>query len=144
MLVINSTMGSSLPSMAVPNISKEFGVTSTEQKVLPISIFLVGYTFGPLIWGPLSEHFGRRNLTIATFVVLLLFTVACALSPSWSCLLVFRLFCGVCAGAPVTIVAGILADVYGEPRSRGSAFALFMVVLFPHSSSFRYSSHLHV
>ncbi|RFU30930.1 hypothetical protein B7463_g5429, partial [Scytalidium lignicola] len=126
-LVINSTMSSALPSMAIPNITMEFGVTSSEQQVLPISIFLIGYVFGPLIWGPLSEHFGRRNLTIATFTGFTIFTMACALAPNWRALLVFRLLCGVFAGAPIAIIAGILADVYGEPRTRGRAFAIFMV-----------------
>jgi len=128
MLVINSTMGSALPSMAVPNITRDFGVTSTPQKVLPISVFLIGYVFGPNIWGPLSEHFGRRYLTIVTFIAFSLFTMACALAPNWPALLVFRLFCGVFASAPIAIVAGILADIYGEPRTRGRAFAVFMVV----------------
>ncbi|OAQ80291.1 bicyclomycin resistance protein [Purpureocillium lilacinum] len=127
MLVINSTMGSALPSMAVPNITRDFGVTSTPQKVLPISVFLIGYVFGPIIWGPLSEHFGRRYLTIVTFIAFSLFTMACALAPNWPALLVFRLFCGVFASAPIAIVAGILADIYGEPRTRGRAFAVFMV-----------------
>ncbi|KND94032.1 Polyamine transporter 3 [Tolypocladium ophioglossoides CBS 100239] len=127
MLVINSTMGSALPSMAVPSIAREFGVTSTEQKVLPISVFLIGYVLGPVIWGPLSEHLGRRHLTIATFAAFSLFTMACALAPSWPALLVCRMFCGVFASAPIAIVAGIIADVYGEPRTRGRAFAVFIV-----------------
>ncbi len=128
MLVLNSTISSALPSMAVPFIAAEFNVTSSQQKVLPISVFLIGYVFGPLIWGPLSEHLGRRNLTFATFTAFTLFTMACALAPSWPALLVFRLFCGVFASSPIAIVAGILADVYNDPRTRGRAFAIFMVV----------------
>lgn len=128
MLVLNSTMASALPSMAIPNIMETFGVTSTAESVLPISIFLIGYIFGPLIWGPLSEHWGRRYLTVATFVVFALFTMACALAPTWSSFLIFRLICGACAGAPIAIVAGILADLYSEHKTRGRAYAIFMVV----------------
>lgn len=40
--VVNSTMGSALPSNAIPYMTKEWGVTSQIQKTLPISIFLVG------------------------------------------------------------------------------------------------------
>ncbi len=50
--VINSTMGSSLPSMAVPYMTREWGVTSDTQKVLPISTYLIGYVFGPLLCKP--------------------------------------------------------------------------------------------
>jgi MFS family permease len=131
MLVLNSTIGSALPSMAVPFITEEFHITSSEQKVLPISVFLIGYVFGPLIWGPLSEQYGRRNLTFATFTVFTIFTMACALAPNWPALLIFRFFCGVFASSPIAIVAGILADVYDDPRTRGKAFAIFMVVSLP-------------
>lgn len=40
--VLNSTIGSALPSNAIPYITKEWDVTSQTQAVLPISIFLVG------------------------------------------------------------------------------------------------------
>lgn len=47
-LIINSTMGSALPSMAVPAIAKEWGITSKSQLVLPVSCYLIGYVFGPM------------------------------------------------------------------------------------------------
>ncbi|KAM3490371.1 hypothetical protein MY3957_006311 [Beauveria namnaoensis] len=128
LLVLNSTIGSALPSQAIPFITAYFGVTSQEQHVLPISVFLVGYVFGPLIWGPLSEHIGRRNLTLATFSSFTLLTMGCALAPSWGALLVLRFFTGVFAASPIAIVAGILADVFGDARERGRAFGIFMVV----------------
>ncbi|KAH6997195.1 major facilitator superfamily domain-containing protein [Ilyonectria destructans] len=127
LLVVNSTMGSALPSMAIPEIVKDFGVTSEEQRVLPISVYLIGYVFGPIIWGPLSEHYGRRNLSFITFCFFTIFTMACALASTWPSLLIFRLLTGVFASSPIAIVAGILADVYGEPTSRGRAYAIFMV-----------------
>ncbi|PHH86273.1 hypothetical protein CDD83_10475 [Cordyceps sp. RAO-2017] len=100
-LVINSTMSSSLPSMAVPEMTGEFGVRSAVQRVLPISVFLIGYVFGPLVWGPLSEQLGRRRPTIATFAAFSLSTLACALAPSWPALLVFRFLCGIFASSPI-------------------------------------------
>jgi len=42
MLIVNSTMGSALPSMAIPYIAEEWNVTALEQKVLPISVYLIG------------------------------------------------------------------------------------------------------
>lgn len=41
-IVVNSTMGSALPSNAIPYFTKEWGVTSQIQRTLPIAIFLVG------------------------------------------------------------------------------------------------------
>ncbi|KAI1422774.1 major facilitator superfamily transporter [Xylaria sp. FL1777] len=124
--VINSTMGSSLPSMAVPYITREWGVTSDTQKVLPISTYLIGYVFGPLLWGPLSEHIGRRNLTITTLFLFILWTLGCALAPNWPAFLIFRLLCGAFGSAPIAVVTGQLADIYEDPVERGRVLAYFM------------------
>lgn len=42
LLIVNSTMGSSLPSNAIPFIAAEWQIESEQQKVLPISVYLVG------------------------------------------------------------------------------------------------------
>lgn len=125
--VINSTMGSALPSMAIPYMTKEWGVTSQVQFVLPISTFLMGYVFGPIVWGPMSEHVGRRNLSVGCFIMFTIFTMACALAPNWPAMLVFRFFVGTFASAPIAVTTGILADVFHDPVTRGRAMAWFMV-----------------
>ncbi|KAK1836071.1 major facilitator superfamily domain-containing protein [Podospora conica] len=125
MLIVNSTMGSALPSNALPFIAAEWQVKSEQQMVLPISVYLIGYIMGPLLWAPMSEHFGRRRLTIGTFSVFTVFTMACAVSPTWPAFLVFRLLTGVFASAPIALVPGIIADTHNDPRSRGRKMGLF-------------------
>ncbi|KAI0384835.1 major facilitator superfamily transporter [Hypomontagnella monticulosa] len=127
MTVINSTMGSALPSMAIPYMMKEWGVTAQEQLVLPISTYLMGYVFGPIIWGPLSEHIGRQMLSTGCFIMFMIWTLACALAPNWPAMLVFRFFVGTCASAPIAVVTGILADIFNDSVTRGRAMAYFMV-----------------
>ncbi|KAL9121245.1 MAG: hypothetical protein Q9187_002200 [Circinaria calcarea] len=61
--VINSTWNSALPSGATEPLAKYFNISSQEQLVLPISLYLVGYASGPLLFGPLSEQIGRRATT---------------------------------------------------------------------------------
>lgn len=130
-IVINSTMGSSLPSNAIPIISKHFGITSSYAEILPISIYLVGYIVGPLGFGPLSESFGRQIIMISTFVFFTIFTMACAVAPTWGSLLVFRFFTGVCASSPIAVIGGIYADLYDNPVTRGRAMAVFIGVSLP-------------
>ncbi|KAI0875386.1 major facilitator superfamily transporter [Hypoxylon argillaceum] len=125
--VINTTMGSSLPSMAIPYMTREWGVTSDIQKVLPISTYLIGYVVGPLLWGPLSEHIGRRDLTVVALLLFTLWTLGCALAPNWPAFLIFRLLCGVFGSAPIAVVSGQLADIYEDTIARGRALSYFMV-----------------
>ncbi|KAI0154338.1 major facilitator superfamily transporter [Xylariaceae sp. FL1272] len=126
LIVINSTMGTSLPSMAVPYMTAEWGVTSLTQKILPTSTFLVG--FGPMLWGPLSEHIGRRNLTVVTFIAFTAWTLGCALAPNWPAFLVFRLLCGAFASSPIAVTTGIIADLFDDAAQRGTALAYFMAM----------------
>ena len=126
--VINSTLGSSLPSGAIEYLASYFHVTNEQQLVLPISLFLVGYVIGPVIFGPLSETYGRKLVMVESFVVFTIFTMACALAPNWPAFLVFRLICGLMASSAITVVGGLYADVFAEPIIRGRAMAAFMAV----------------
>ncbi|EDN09587.1 conserved hypothetical protein [Histoplasma mississippiense (nom. inval.)] len=126
--VLNSTLCASLPSGAMPFISKEFNITSKEQLVLPISLFLVGYVFGPIFCGPMSESYGRKAMMIIPFFIFMVFTMGCALCRNWESLLVFRLILGVAAAAPIAIVGGLFADIHSDPRERGQVMAYFMAV----------------
>ncbi|KAH4018916.1 hypothetical protein HBI56_137710 [Parastagonospora nodorum] len=123
-LASNSTLGSSLPSGASHYLSKEFNVSSTEQLALPNSVFLIGYVFGPPLFSPLSEMHGRRIVMLSTFFGFTVFTLACALAPTWTALLIFRFVSGAFASAPITVVGGIFADIYDDPVRRGQAIAL--------------------
>ena len=125
---INSTLGSALPSGATAYIAIYFNVTVQAQLVLPISVYLIGYVLGPLVFGPLTETYGRRIITILTFYGFTIFTMACALAPNWPSLLVFRLCTGVCASSATSVTGGIYADIFSNPISRGRAMALFMAV----------------
>lgn len=127
MSVLNSTLGSSLPSGAIDPIAKHFNVTNQYQMVLPVSCYLMGYTIGPVCCGPLSENFGRKPVMLYSFMLYIIFTMACAVAPTWASLLVFRLFCGIMASAPIAITGGMYADVYSDARKRGMSMLAFMV-----------------
>jgi MFS family permease len=58
--VFNSTMGSGLAANIGSLIADEWNITNNTLLILPTSMYIVGYIIGPLIWGPLSEHLGRR------------------------------------------------------------------------------------
>ncbi|KAF2103842.1 MFS general substrate transporter [Rhizodiscina lignyota] len=124
--VMNSTIGSSLAAGISASITKEWGVTNQAQLVLPTSIYLVGYTVGPTLFGPLSEHYGRNRVMAAAFLIYTAFCLGCALAPNFASFIVFRLLAGIGASCPIAVVGGICADVFGSPLSRGRAMALFM------------------
>ncbi|KAF2274613.1 MFS general substrate transporter [Westerdykella ornata] len=126
MTVMNSTIASSLAAGATEQISERFGVDDEYQLILPTSIYLVGYTCGPLIWGPLSETFGRKWPTIISFAMFNIFSIASAVSPTFAALVIFRWLVGVGGSCALAVVGGICADIYHDPRARGRSMAYFM------------------
>ncbi|KAI1105326.1 major facilitator superfamily protein [Jackrogersella minutella] len=121
LLNFNVTLGSSLPSGAGPALDDHFGVTSEFQKPLPVAVFLVGYIFGPIIFAPLSESWGRRPVFLVSFGIYTAFTLGCALAPNWPVFLFFRFMLGCGAAAPQTVSGGLFCDIYPDLRPRGLA-----------------------
>ncbi|KAF5017377.1 hypothetical protein F66182_10697, partial [Fusarium sp. NRRL 66182] len=126
MQVLNSTIGSSIPSGATKYIAADFNVTDKTKLVLPISLFLVGYVLGPLLYGPLSEQYGRRTPLLIGYGLFNIFVMACALAPTFNALLVFRLLNGMAASAPIAIITGTFSDVFDNPTVRGRTMAWYM------------------
>jgi MFS transporter, DHA1 family, multidrug resistance protein len=58
-LVVNASYASSSPSGCIPSISEDLHV-SEEVAGLVITLFLLGYCAGPLIFAPLSEFYGEH------------------------------------------------------------------------------------
>ncbi|KAG8670617.1 hypothetical protein FPOAC1_010046 [Fusarium poae] len=131
MLLFNGTLASSLPANVTAPMSADYGIDNTQgnpQLALPISLFLVGYLFGPLVFGPLSELQGRQYVVQAAFAGYTIFTLACALAPNWASMLVFRLMSGIFASAPTVVGGGMMADIYSDLTTRGRAFTCFFAV----------------
>lgn len=128
LLVVNATFASSSPSGCLEGISEELHV-SVEAAGLVITLFLLGYCAGPLIWAPLSEFYGRRWIFYGTFIAYLAFNFLCAFTPNFGGLLVGRFLTGTFASAALSNAPGVLADIWG-PIERGNAMALFSMMTF--------------
>ena len=128
LMVVNATFASSSPSGSLVGISKHFGV-SEEAAGLVITLFLLGYCAGPLIFAPLSEFYGRRYVFYVTFTSYLAFNFLCAFANNFAALLVGRFFTGAFASAPLSNSPGVLADIWG-PIERGNALAVFSMMTF--------------
>lgn len=73
LLVLNATFASSSPSGATDSQAEELHV-SVEATGLVVTLFLLGYMFGPLFWAPLSEFYGHRWIFYISFTGYVAFT----------------------------------------------------------------------
>lgn len=91
---------------------------------LGISLFLSGFCIGPLFWAPLSEIYGRQNLFIATYGMLVIFNAAGTGAHSIVQLIVFRFMAGAFGSSPLTNAGGVIADMFPS-ANRGLATTIF-------------------
>jgi MFS family permease len=99
-----------------------FQSTNESLGAFVTSVYILGYSFGPLIIAPLSELYGRAIVYNICNFIILIFSIACALSNNLSSLIVFRLFAGIAASCPITLGAGSIADMVPLEK-RGLAMA---------------------
>lgn len=99
---LHRTFASSAPSGIVPQMMETFHF-GREVATLTIALFVGGYCVGPLLWGPLSESYGRKLPMVVAFFVYTCFQVGCALAPNTGAILVFRFLGGTFAAAPLVI-----------------------------------------
>lgn len=123
-----STFASSAPSGATHVIAKELK-SPTETSYLIISMFLVGYLFGPMFWGPGSELIGRRPILIFSLSLYSIFHLGQALAQNMLTIVLTRFFAGFFACAPLTTSGGVFADIW-DPVNRGVATSVFAANVF--------------
>ncbi|CAG8049002.1 unnamed protein product [Penicillium nalgiovense] len=128
MMTICVTFGSSVFSTATKQTARKFNVSS-EVMVLAVSLFVLGFAFGPIIFGPLSELYGRKRPLFVGMFVFAIFQIPVAVAQNLQTIFICRFLGGLFASAPLAIVSGILADMF-EPVERGIAMAIFATATF--------------
>lgn len=79
-LVVCSTNGTSLASNGVDSTLQDSGYDEGfAWRAFPVSIYLVGYTIGNTLLGPMSEQYGRRTINLVTTFGFAIWMMACAL-----------------------------------------------------------------
>ena len=96
-----------LPSF--PALATHFGVTQLlVQQTL--SVYLFGYAFMTLVYGTLSDSFGRRPVILGALLMFTAASLGAAMAASFSQLLLMRLLQGLSGGAGVVVGQAIVRD----------------------------------
>jgi multidrug resistance protein len=107
-----------------PKVMVEFHSNNSNLETFVVSIFVLGFAFGPLVVAPLSEIFGRRLVYLFSNLLFLVFTIACAFSKSLGMLIAFRFLAGCAGSTPITLGGATVGDTFPEDR-RGGAMAVW-------------------
>ena len=98
-----------LPSL--PQLGADLGASESLTQ-FTMSACMIGLALGQLLWGPISDRFGRRLpliLAISGFVVT---SVLCAVAPTIETLIAVRIVQGLCGAAGMVIARAVVHDVF--------------------------------
>ncbi|KAF5026345.1 hypothetical protein F66182_1553 [Fusarium sp. NRRL 66182] len=123
------SFGSSVYSAALAQIQARFGV-SDDIALLGVTFYLLGFAFGPMIWGPASELYGKRRPFLVGYALFCLLQLPCALANSIWLLLTFRFLSSLAGSSTLAILGGMYVDFLTTPTERGISTAIFSVVTF--------------
>jgi DHA1 family bicyclomycin/chloramphenicol resistance-like MFS transporter len=112
---------------ALPALSTAFH-TDPGQVQMTLSGFLVGFSLGQLLWGPIGDRYGRRVPIAVGVVLFIIGSTGCALSGSAWQMTGWRVVqaIGACAG-PV-LSRAMVRDLYARERSAQMLSTLMLVM----------------
>lgn len=120
--------GSAIFAQAVIPLSKIYHVAPVVT-TLSVSLYVLGFATGPIIWAPLSELYGRRPVLVLSSLAFCCFNFAVACSDRLESILICRFFAGCLGAAPLVVVPASFADMFGN-ETRGTAIVIFSMCVF--------------
>ncbi|MCY4337528.1 MAG: MFS transporter, partial [Gammaproteobacteria bacterium] len=126
LLVLTSTLmtlSTDLYAPSLPYLPEYFGTTNELVK-LTMSLWMMAYGGLLLIFGPLSERFGRRPVLVGAMAVFTLCSFLCTIATSIEQLIIVRVIQGAAAGAEGVLVLSIIRDCFDE-KGQVRAFSVY-------------------
>ena len=132
MVMALGALGVDLMLPAFTDMRLEFGLPPDSNRVATtVTAYVLGLAAGTVVFGPLSDRYGRKAALYAGFGVYAVGAIGAALAPSLEVLLVTRVVWGFGAAAPRTIALSIVRDLFsGDQMARlmSFVFAVFIIV----------------
>ena len=119
-----------LPALAA--IGTDLGVTDTQKHQLLITMIFLGLGFGQLIFGPLSDSYGRKPIIYVGFLVFAIASIVCVNTNSYEVLIAGRILQGIGLASPRTLSIAMIRDSYeGDYMAKVMSFIVMIFILIP-------------
>ncbi|OGM50047.1 MFS multidrug transporter [Aspergillus bombycis] len=119
----NDAAASTIFTPGVPLVLEEFHTTNPTLSPFLISIHVIGFATGPLLFSPLSEIYGRCPIIHISNITFFFSCILCALSVNVPMLAIARILLGVAGSIPNALAGGFVADMIPLEK-RASSLAL--------------------
>lgn len=113
---------------AIPVVREHFAV-STGTAQLTLSLSMLAIAVATLIYGPLSDRYGRRPVMLAGILVTVLGSGVCIVAPTIEWLIIGRLIQAGGGAVGLVLARTIVTDIYPRDQSAGIIATLVMVMV---------------
>ncbi|MEJ2113127.1 MAG: multidrug effflux MFS transporter [Flavobacteriaceae bacterium] len=117
---------------ALPNIASSLNVTNAHDTQLLITMIFLGLGFGQLIFGPLSDSFGRKPIVYIGFTLFIIASIICLTTKSLDVMILGRVLQGAGLAAPRTLSISMVRDCYsGDYMAKILSIVVMVFILIP-------------
>lgn len=117
---------------ALPEIGDTLGATSASDNQLLITMIFLGIGFGQLIFGPISDSFGRKPLVYIGFIVFIIASIICVTTKNYEMMLFGRILQGVGLSSPRSLSTSMVRDEFsGDYMAKILSFVVMFFILVP-------------
>ncbi|KAI1105343.1 MFS general substrate transporter [Jackrogersella minutella] len=109
---------------ATPEVAAEYNTTGSIVNIVN-ALYMLFMGLSPIFWGPLSQVYGRRMITIITAVGFFACSIGTALAPNLGAFFVFRLLTAFEGTSFILVGASVIGDMY-RPTERGTATGFYL------------------
>lgn len=116
---------------AFPAMVRGLGLSEPNHIQYIISVFLAGTGIGALIYGPLSDRYGRKPILLIAVMGSAIASLACSFAPDFQIMMIMRFVHGLLAAAMGVLVISVIRDQFeGDAMARrmSTIFLIFMIV----------------
>jgi len=125
-LIALSALGTDMYVPALPDVAGSYAAPVSAAQ-LTITTYFLGLALGQLIWGPLSDRYGRRPVLVAALALMLLVTAASPFMPTVGSLATARFVQGLGMSGGVVVARSIVRDLHTQEQA-ARLFARMMIV----------------
>ncbi|WP_341216212.1 multidrug effflux MFS transporter [uncultured Wocania sp.] len=117
---------------ALPEIGSALGVTNPSNNQLLITMIFLGLGFGQLLFGPLSDSFGRKPIVYIGFIVFIISSIICVTTKSFEIMIVGRILQGIGLSSPRSLSISMIRDSYsGNYMAKILSIVVMFFILVP-------------
>lgn len=117
---------------ALSEMSEALGIAQDNQRQWIITAYLLGFGISQIVYGTISDRYGRRPVLLFGLAVYVVASIACSFAGSFEAMMAARVLQGVGAAATRVLVVSIVRDCYsGRDMARVMSLAMIVFLAVP-------------